>query len=60
MYSEELMTYLYSYNLPKDESKNKEVKKETLKAYKKADMPLMHVLKSAFATVPVDLGHERM
>ncbi len=55
MYSEELMTYLYSYNMPQ-----KKGDKETLDTKEeKNDMPLIkYILKSAYATVPVKYHNE--
>ncbi len=59
MYSEEMMTYLYSYDMPN--KKTKDTKKTKAKQFttkekagSKGDTPLLHVLKSAYATIPVD------
>lgn len=59
MYSEELMTYLYSYNLSSESSKKKDEEKKVLnkKAFS-GETPLLHVLKSASVTVPVDFNHD--
>lgn len=57
MYSDELMNYLYSYNMP---SKKKADAKCVLKnkPAQKGENPIVHVLKSAYATVPIHFSHE--
>lgn len=48
MFSEELTTYLYSYNMPKkEEAKDNEAKTETPK------LPILNILKKAYATAPI-------
>ncbi len=54
MYSEEFVTYLYSYNMPVKKEKSKQKKKQ----YGTKETPLLHVLKSAYATVPMKFNHE--
>lgn len=52
MYSDELMKYLYKYDLPE--------KEETVEQ-KEKEVPVLKVLKTFkgnFATVPVDFKHE--
>lgn len=54
MFSEELTTYLYSYNMPQ-----KEEEKEIIKKENKVEMPIMNILQKAYLTVPINLHHER-
>lgn len=53
MFSEELTTYLYSYNMPQKEEKKPE-KKEN-----KVEMPIVNILQKAYLTVPIKLHHEQ-
>ncbi len=61
MYSEEMMTYLYSYDMPnkkvKDSKKSAQQFATKEKTGSNNDMPLLHVLKSAYAAIPVDFGN---
>ncbi len=52
MFSEELTTYLYSYNMPQKEEKKLE-KKEY-----KVEMPIVNILQKAYLTAPINLHHE--
>lgn len=54
MFSEELTTYLYSYNMPQ-----KEEIKEPEKEENKVKLPIVNILQKACLTVPINLHHER-
>ena len=55
MFSEELTTYLYSYNMPQKEEETKSI---TKKEYK-VEMPIINILQKAYLTSPVNLHHEQ-
>lgn len=52
MFSEELTTYLYSYNMPQKE------KKEPGKKKNDVEVPIVNILKKAYVTAPVNFHHE--
>ncbi len=58
MYSEELMNYLYAYNMPKnpEEDKTSYNKKHTNKS--KNVLNALERFKSIYATVPIKINHE--
>lgn len=60
MYSDELTKYLYSYGMPQEpaEALEKEAKTAKENEPKKAESPLLHVLRSAYATVPIKFSNE--
>lgn len=59
MYSDELTKYLYSYGMPQEPAKASKKETATKKnGFKKAENPLLHVLRSAYASVPIKFSNE--
>ena len=60
MYSDELTKYLYSYGMPEVPAEVSEKGTNTVKEKKSktSESPLLHVLKSAYATVPIKFSNE--
>lgn len=58
MYSDELTKYLYSYGMPQEPVEAPEKGAAKGKDTKKTESPLLHVLRSAYATVPIKFSNE--
>jgi len=59
MYSEELMSYLYSYDMPKKDGKHNEKEHKPFNKNKAGGhKDFLCTLKKIYATVPVEFNHE--
>ncbi len=58
MYSEELMKYLYSYNMPQKPEENKDFGDKHLTGKGKDVLNSLERFKNIYATVPVKFNHE--